>query len=205
VHFHPPGGLRLPADGRSSAMDVLVRMYDHHIALSRALLAECDHLDAVMLDRVIEMSVDGIDHEPTLRSLLDRTVRQLEMWSTAVLGGTDIPAGGTSVRELHARLDAAEPLFRAEIVEPVHGGRADEMFVDATCTPPQTFTLGGVLAHVLTFAAVRRTMMIGALERAGVAGLGAGDPMNYVGGAGADASTISRNFAQPERPASASS
>jgi hypothetical protein len=31
---------------------------------------------------------------------------------------------------------------------------------------PQTFSLGGVLAHVLPFSAVRRTMAIGALDTA---------------------------------------
>ncbi len=61
-------------------------------------------------------------------------------------------------------------------------GRADDTFVDATCQPPQTFSLGGVLAHVLTFSAVRRTIAIGALETAGVSDLGAGDPMTHVGG-----------------------
>jgi hypothetical protein len=48
------------------------------------------------------------------------------------------------------------------------------------------------MAHVLTFAAVRRTMAIGSLESAGVADLGSGDPMHFVGGSGADASTIKR-------------
>jgi len=49
-----------------------------------------------------------------------------------------------------------------------------------------------VLAHVLTFSAVRRTLAIGALESAGVDDLGSGDPMQFVGGAGDDASTITR-------------
>jgi AraC family transcriptional regulator len=51
-----------------------------------------------------------------------------------------------------------------------------------------------VLAHVLTFSAVRRTLAIGALTSAGVTDLGAGDPMGFVGGFGEDASAITRNF-----------
>jgi hypothetical protein len=54
------------------------------------------------------------------------------------------------------------------------------------------FTYSGVLAHVLTFSAVRRTLAIGALETAGVDDLGAGDPMEFVGGTGEDASRIRR-------------
>ena len=93
---------------------------------------------------------------------------------------------------MHRRLDTAAPRFRELVVEPVRDGRADETFIDAICDPPETFTLGGVLAHVLTFSAVRRTLAIGALESAGITDLGSGDPMQFVGGTGADASTITR-------------
>lgn len=33
-------------------------------------------------------------------------------------------------------------------------------FVDALCEPPQSFSLGGVVAHVLTFAAQRRQLLV---------------------------------------------
>jgi hypothetical protein len=42
------------------------------------------------------------------------------------------------------------------------------------------FTYGGMLAHVLTFAAHRRTLAVGALHSAGITDLGAGDPMRWV-------------------------
>ena len=100
------------------------------------------------------------------------------------------PASGP----LRARLADAADRFGRSVVAPVREGRAGETFIDATCNPPQTFTLGGVLAHVLTFSAVRRTLAIGALDTAGVGDLGSGDPMRFVGGAGDDASTITRNF-----------
>ena len=195
IHFHPPGGLRLSVTERSDGMDVLTRMYEHHVRLTGEILDRLDRLDDAVLDRQIELSVEGIDGQPALRSLADRLVRQLEMWVTAVDGGSVIAAGERTPAALRARLAAIEQRFRLAVVEPVRDGRADETFVDATCTPPQTFTLGGVLAHVLTFSAVRRTMAVGALESAGVTDLGVGDPMTYVGGHGADASTISRNFA----------
>jgi hypothetical protein len=151
-------------------------------------------LDAAALDRPIELSVEGIDADPTLRTEAERLVRQLEMWVTAVEGGTTIASGPSDPTALRERLDAAAPRFAETVVAPVRDGRADDTFVDATCTPPQTFSLGGVLAHVLTFSAVRRTMAIGALETAGVTDLGAGDPMAHVGAAGEDASGIRRNF-----------
>ncbi|MEO6882326.1 MAG: AraC family transcriptional regulator [Mycobacteriaceae bacterium] len=194
IHFHPPGGLRLPAPGRSSAMDVLIRMYDHHVQLVEEIVDCLAGLDDTVLDRRIEMSVEGLDEDPSLRLLVHRTVRQLEMWSTAIEGGTQIGVGGTSAAQLRERLAVAEPRFRAAVIDRVLAGDADETFLDATCAPPQTFSLGGVLAHVLTFSAARRTLAIGALSSAGITRLGSGDPMSYVGGSGDDASTITRHF-----------
>ncbi|MGZ4133451.1 MAG: hypothetical protein ACXVWF_10405 [Actinomycetota bacterium] len=54
--------------------------------------------------------------------------------------------------------------------------------MDAVCDPPEVFTYGGMVAHVLTFAAHRRTLVLGALHDAGVTDLGAGDPMRFVAG-----------------------
>jgi AraC-like DNA-binding protein len=194
IHFHPPGGLRLPAVQRSTAMDVLVRMLDHHLWLVGQIVDRLGGLGDDVLDAPIELSVEGIDTGPTLRGLADRLVGQLEMWVAAVGGATAMPPqGATDPAGLRRRLDDVGPRFRALIVTPLQEGRADETFVDAVCDPPETFTFGGMLAHVLTFSAVRRTMAIGALESAGVDDLGAGDPMQFVGGHGADASTITRN------------
>jgi AraC family transcriptional regulator len=193
IHFHPPGGLRLSADSRSTSMDLLASMYDHHVRLTGEIVERSDRLTDDVLDRPIELSVEGIDEAPTLRRLDDKLVRQLEMWITAVEGGTAMPAPGpTDPAGLRARLDAAAPEFRRLVVEPVLDGRGGETFIDAVCDPPETFSYAGVLAHVLTFSAVRRTMAIGALEKAGIDDLGAGDPMHAVGGTGSDASTITR-------------
>jgi hypothetical protein len=59
-------------------------------------------------------------------------------------------------------------------------GRLDETFVDATCDPPRVFAYGGMIAHVLTFAAHRRTLVLGALHDLGITDLGNGDPMHWV-------------------------
>ena len=67
----------------------------------------------------------------------------------------------------------------------VADGCIDETFVDATCDPPYVCTYGGMIAHVLTFAAHRRTLVCGALMDAGVTDLGSGDPLRYVGDAAA--------------------
>jgi AraC family transcriptional regulator len=74
----------------------------------------------------------------------------------------------------------AAPAFVERVRAAIDERRPDETFVDATCEPPQVFTYGGMVAHVLTFAAHRRTLAIGALHSAGITGLGAGDPIRWV-------------------------
>ena len=193
IHFHPPGGLRLPSPVRRDPMDLVTRMVEHHLCLVGEIVDRTAGLDDAVLDRRIEMSVEGIDDAPTLRGLADRLVGQLEMWVSAVEGATRMPPDGdTDAAGLRRRLEVVAPRFRELVLGPVTSGRAEETFVDAVCDPPQTFTFAGVLAHVLTFAAVRRTMAIGALETAGVTDLGSGDPMRFVGGQGDDASSIRR-------------
>jgi AraC family transcriptional regulator len=48
--------------------------------------------------------------------------------------------------------------------------------VDALCEPPQSFTYGGVLSHILSFGAVRREMLASVLHELG-ATVPPGDPI----------------------------
>jgi AraC-like DNA-binding protein len=182
VHYNPPGGLRMPADRKVTAMDLLTRMVEHHVWLVGEMLSRAERLDDGALDAPIEISVEGIDCQPTLRSLLSRLVGQLAMWDAAV---NERPYDfaveqGESVASMRARLAEAGPAFLDEVRAIVEEGRLDETFVDAICDPPEVFTYGGMIAHVLTFAAHRRTLVCGALIDAGVEDLGAGDPMRWV-------------------------
>jgi hypothetical protein len=170
-------------------------MLEHHLELVGQIIDRLDGLDETELDRRIDMSVPSIDTEPTLRSVTDRLVGQLEMWVAALDGATRTPYGGEATPErLRERLASAAPHFQGLVVTPIAAGRGEETFVDASCEPPESFSYGGVLAHVLTFSAVRRTLAIGALEAAGVGDLGCGDPMQFVGGRGSDAASIRRRF-----------
>jgi AraC family transcriptional regulator len=182
VHFHPPGGLRVPADRKVTTMDLLLRMVEHHVWLLGEMLDRAARLPDDVLDDPVEISVEGVDDDPTLRSLLSRLVGQLAMWDAAV---SDRPYDfaverGESVGSMQARLADAGPSFLSEVRTIADGGRLDETFVDAICDPPEVFTYGGMIAHVLTFAAHRRTLVCGALIDAGVTDLGAGDPMRWV-------------------------
>jgi len=58
-------------------------------------------------------------------------------------------------------------------------GAWDDAFVDALCEPPQSFTYGGVLAHVLSYGSVRREALAGVLAELGAGPVSSGDPIMW--------------------------
>ena len=180
VHFHPPGSLRLPARDKVTAMDLMTRMVEHHIWLTGEMVRLADRLTDEQLDQPIELDVD--DDRQTIRSLLSRLIGQMGMWNAAVA----MRDYDWSVEEheplsdMRARLAAEGPTYLAHVHDVVDAGRLDDTFVDALREPAEVFTYGGMIAHVLTFAAHRRTLVALALDRHGVGELGWGDPMLWV-------------------------
>src|SRR5215467_12508960 len=65
VHFSPPAGLRVPAREKVTAMDLLCRMVEHHVWLVGQMLARAASLPAEELNKQVQISVEGIDAEPT--------------------------------------------------------------------------------------------------------------------------------------------
>lgn len=182
VHFHPPGGLRLPKRTEVSSMDLLVKMVEHHVWLVGQLIDRASQLDDAQLDAPIIISVEGVDDDPTIRSLLSRLVGQMDMWNQVI---HDQPYDWEIEKReplgsMSDRLAVQGAEFLDEVRRVVDEGRLDETFVDAHCSPPEIFTYGGLIAHVLTFAAHRRTLVVGALTSAGITDLGSGDPRKWV-------------------------
>jgi AraC family transcriptional regulator len=182
VHFHPPGGLRLPAQERVTSMDLLAKLVDHHIWLVGEMVDRAATLSDEQLDALVRVSVDNEDGSMTLRSILSRLIGQMEMWMCAIeMRAYDWEhERNESTAAMRARLDVVGPAYRQQVTDVIEGGRLDETFVDALCEPAEVFTYGGMIAHVLTFAAYNRTLAVQALGEAGVDGLGFGDPMTWV-------------------------
>ena len=180
VHFHPPGGLRLPARDEVSSMELLTKMVEHHVWLTGEMVRVAGRLTDAQLDQVIELDVD--DDRQTIRSLLSRLVGQMGMWNAALATrdydwSVEEHESLTSMRE---RLAAEGPTYLRHVRDVVADDRLDDTFVDALCVPAEVFTYGGMIAHVLTFAAHRRTLVALAFGRHGVDELGWGDPMVWV-------------------------
>ena len=180
VHFHPPGSLRLPAQKKVTSMDLLTAMVEHHVWLTGEMITCAARLTDEQLDAPIELSVD--DDEQTIRSLLSRLVGQMGMWNAAMASREYdwSVEDHESIASLRERLSVEGPTYLGHVREVAEEGRLDDTFVDALCEPAEVFTYGGMIAHVLTFAAHRRTLVALALDAAGITDLGWGDPMRWV-------------------------
>jgi AraC family transcriptional regulator len=184
VLFHPPGILRLPARTKVRPMDLLNKMVEHHVWLVGEMVSRAGTLSDEQLNAPIEISVEGVDDDPTLRSLLSRLIGQMAMWNAAIAARSydwEVERG-ESIESMRPGLAEEGATFLAHVRDFTEQGRLDETFVDALCEPPEVFAYGGMIAHVLTFAAHRRTLVAGALLDAGVTDLRAGDPMRWVAG-----------------------
>jgi AraC family transcriptional regulator len=182
VHFHPPGSLRLPADKKVTPMDLLTKMVEHHIWLTGEIIERAARLPDEDLDELVELNVDDDPDPATLRRLMSRLVGQMGMWNAAVANRAYnwSVEEHESVESLRGRLAVEGPTYLQQVRSVADEGRLDDTFVDALCEPAEVFTYGGMIAHVLTFAAHRRTLAVLALERHGITDLGWGDPMRWV-------------------------
>jgi hypothetical protein len=75
-------------------------------------------------------------------------------------------------------MPAADPVYHRGIDYPL--GTQHEDGTWRVCEPPETFTFGGMLAHVITFNAYRRMVAIDVLRSLGVKVEGVGCPMEYL-------------------------
>jgi AraC family transcriptional regulator len=87
---------------------------------------------------------------------------------------------GETVESMRRRLAEAGRSFLEQVHRTADEGRLDDTFVRLQDVPAKVYTYGGLVAHVLTFAAYRRTLVVGALATAGIDDLNFGDPRDWV-------------------------
>lgn len=182
IHFLAPGS---PTKGGSD-MDLFDRFAGNDSWHTRRLLEYAGTLTDEQLDRPLPTVVELLpwrESNKTLRQLLENIVFTKEVW-TAALSGADMDMSGPpkSQRSPQAMLQRLEKtdVELHRIFHDVRNRSAwDDTFVDALCEPAETFTFGGVFAHIITFNAHRRLMALDALRQLGVQTEGFGDPMEY--------------------------
>ena len=192
THFHlpAPGKIHFLAPGsptkQGGDMDLFDRFAGNDSWHMRRLLEYASTLTAEKLDTPLPTVIELLpwrESNKTLRQLLENIIFTKEVW-TAALSGTDMDMNGPpeSLRSPEAMLQRLETTDAAlhRIFSDVRNRSAwDDTFVDALCEPAETFTFGGVFAHIMTFNAHRRLMALDALRQLGVEPVGFGDPMEY--------------------------
>jgi AraC-like DNA-binding protein len=182
IHFHPPGGLLLPGQPRTTTMDLSDRFVEHDHWHTMRLLEQSATLPDDALDRHLRPGLvvhEFEGPEPDVRTILERLVFTKEVWSAAI-GGRDIPSRGErSIGALQSRLTAVQPQFAALVQRIRNRNEWDDAFVDALCTPPVSFTFGSVIAHILTASAIRRHTVVGMLRDLGVKDVETRDPIEW--------------------------
>lgn len=182
IHFHPPGGLYIPGPkSRSNRMDVIDRLVGHDAAYTHRLLDKAGTLPGEALDRTVlnENELLFGSGELTLRVLLDDMVANKERWVAAITGKPAPADQCQSIQGMKKRLDIAGSEFQRLIKVVRDKNNWDAGFVDALCDPPESFTYGGMLAHVVNFSVYRRNLAILAFRELGVDDLGIGDPIEW--------------------------
>jgi AraC-like DNA-binding protein/uncharacterized damage-inducible protein DinB len=182
IHFHPPGGLYVAGNDRRPTMDLTERLLTHDMWLTQRVIERASKLPDADLDREVRpgnivFRFDG--PEPSVRSMLANHVYAKEVW-IAAMSGTKFPEGADkSIEGLRARHEVASRRF-LELVRGIRDrGEWDDAFVDALCEPPQSFTYGSVVAHIVSHAAHRRATLLSALRELGVKDLESSDPIDW--------------------------
>jgi AraC-like DNA-binding protein len=175
IHFHPPAGLEIPGARSGSGADLTERMVRHHLDRVRELLAAAATLPREALERELRPGYVAVwfeGEEPSAALMCERIVFTVEVW-TAAMAGEPVPVGGG---EWVPRFERTAPAFERLAKRIRDRGAYDDAFVDALCEPPQSFTYGGVLSHVLTYGAIRREALASVLRELG-AEVSIGDPI----------------------------
>ena len=182
IHFFAPGS---PAKG-GDEMDLFDRFAGNDSWHTRRLLEYASTLADEQLDQPLPTAVEVLpwrEANKTLRQLLENIIFTKEVW-TAALSGADMDVEGasklkSSPQEMLGRLEKADSELHRIFTDVRNRSAWDDTFVDALCEPAETFTFGGVFAHIMTFNAHRRLMALDALRQFGVQTEGFGDPMEY--------------------------
>jgi AraC-like DNA-binding protein/uncharacterized damage-inducible protein DinB len=193
THLHTANGIHHYSGndytkGARPSMDLFDIFDGQETWHTRRLLELAETLSNEQLDRPLQHPVHifpWCGPDQNLRQILDRIVRTKEVW-TAAIGGGPMPETEKAPPEeqtpaaMRARLDRSDAAFHRVMADIRNRSAWDDTFVDALCEPPETFTFGGMFAHVITFNAHRRMLAIDALQRMGVKVEGFGCPMEYI-------------------------
>ncbi len=177
LHFFP--AVSDPRQGESS-MNSVRRMIEHHCWSMERYLAACKSLSPMELEQPTSAPelTPWLSERPSRLSLIGKCCAFAAPWMESINGIVSDyeprdPAvfSDTLANNRSGFFDIYDAIER--------DGSWDLTFVDAVCDPPEVFSYGGVIGHILTFASYRRLALIHEMKLLGFEGLGWGDPLEY--------------------------
>ena len=184
IHFHPPTSLWVASEERtmSRTASMVEQMTQHDLDDTRALIELAKQVSDEDYRRrqhpgLTVLSWNGV--EESIAAVLDNLVWSKEVWLAAIEGADFPERGADDVATLLDRHEAVAGRWLALVRDLDRRNAWDDRIVDALCDPPESFVLGSVLAHVLTFAAHRRQLARHMLRENG-AEVDHGDPIDWL-------------------------
>lgn len=190
-HYLPaPNSIHFGAaleNSKGASMDLFDLFAGHDSWHTEQLLEAARALTDEQLDRPLNDPVQVVPWDTpdqSLRVVLDRIVLTKEVWTAALTGGEmpDTSSKATAKQTPHmmlARLKKTDAEFQKIFSNVRDRGTWTDTFIDKYCEPPETFTFGGMFAHVITFNSYRRLIALEALRKLGANIQGSGCPMDY--------------------------
>ena len=155
-------------------------MIEHHAWHLACLLDIAENWSDAELDRTMQASepFPWMCGPATIREMLGRAAGFAAPWMHAI-NGIETPYKPNTVTEMREALDKGRVAF-IEIIRSVERDRSwDLTFVDAVCEPPEVFSYGGVIGHVLTYNAYRRFALVSEFRSLGHTDIAFGDPIQF--------------------------
>ncbi|WP_227983252.1 helix-turn-helix domain-containing protein [Nocardia spumae] len=162
IHFHPPMSLWVEGEpkGRHD-MDPTSLLLHHDVADTRELLDMAAELDDARYRRTrgggTVLQWDG--PEETIAGVLGNLIWTKQVWLASVEGADQPDRGPDDIAHLRRRHDEITPRWLDTVREIDRRGGWGDTLIDALCEPPESFVLGSVVAHVLTYSAYRRLLV----------------------------------------------
>lgn len=183
VHYWRGSLLRTMAPGETK-MNLIDRLIEHDLADTRSLLERAQTLTPKELDAKIPDPQPRLFlecHDATIRGRLAYLITTKECWLAAVYAKPN-PMGAKqddTPKGMLARWAVVENDWRELVKNVETEGRWDEVFIDALCEQPETFSFGGMIAHVLDHSARHRTEAYRAFTALGHSDAAYGDPLTW--------------------------
>jgi len=178
LHYAPPPIARRQGEPKMNVPEIMIA---HHTQLMGRYLETM----APLSDEILDAPMDAGEPFPwcgstvTLREMASRASAFGAPWMHAI-NGIETDYHPDTVEKMRAALPVNLAGFRNIMAAVEKDGSFDLTFVDAVCEPPEVFSYGGVIAHVLTHTAYRQVAIGQHLIALGLPTPEGKDPIDFV-------------------------